>query len=398
MIFLKRAIRIFDVILLCLSIIIFSIIIYGQYALPSEIVTYDNEKEPYGIFSFSKQPTTASVSAQTSTPKTETFKLLGVVPVKEVNVTNKPSQEVYVSGEAFGIKIYTDGVIVVGTQKIETVDGDKNPSKEAGIEIGDVIVAINNTEVLTAEEVQEALNDNNGKAYKVKIKRNNRYKEFSLTPVYADKEGCYKAGLWVRDSSAGIGTITFYNESTKTFGALGHQVNDVDTNEIIPVLKGSAVNATITGVTKGNSNTPGSLECDFSSDTIGEITQNTTNGIFGKYTKISPKAKKYSIASPAEVKKGKAQIISTVDGNQPKAYDVEIIKINYRDSDNQKNIILRITDSELISKTGGIVQGMSGSPVIQNGKLVGALTHVIISNSKKGYAIFAQTMLEETAK
>lgn len=392
----KKAIRIFDVILFGVSIIIFSLIIYGEYFLPKEVITYNDSKDFFGIYSFSHHQTTATVSSQTSKPKNDTLKIFGIVPVKDVTITHKEEQKVFVSGEVFGIKIYTNGVIVVGTQNIETKLSKSNPAKNAGIEIGDIIISINNTKVFTSDDVKALLNDNNGKSYKIKVKRGDRYKEFTLSPAYSTKEGCYKAGLWVRDSSAGIGTITFYNNTSKTFAALGHQVNDVDTNEMIPILKGSAVKASVTGITKGNTTTPGSLECDFSSNKIGEISKNTTNGIYGKYDKINEGAKLFPIASLQEIKKGNAQIISTIDGAKPKAYDVEITHITYRENSTQKNIILRITDPELINQTGGIVQGMSGSPVIQNGKLVGALTHVIISNSKKGYAIFAQTMYEQS--
>lgn len=395
-IFMKRAIKVFDIILFFVCVVVFSFVIYGTYALPNEMITYNDNKESFGIFSYNQKAITSFVSSQTSKPKVDTIKVFGIVPVKDVDVTNKPTQQVYVSGEAFGIKIYTDGVIVVATQKIDTANGEQNPSKDAGLEVGDVIVSINNIDVFTSDDVQAVLNDNNGLDYKIKVKRGERYKEFTLSPVFSPKEGCYKAGLWVRDSSAGIGTITFYNKEANTFAALGHQINDVDTNEIIPILKGNAVKARITGVNMGTSDTPGSLECEFSNNVIGDIQKNTSNGIYGRYVQFEKNLKQYPVAACNEVKKGKAKMVCTVDDGGAKEYDVEITRINYNENNKQKNIVLRITDEELIAKTGGIVQGMSGSPIIQDQKLVGALTHVIVSNSKKGYAVFAQTMFEQS--
>ena len=315
---------------------------------------------------------------------------------KSVNATLNPPRQVYVSGEAFGIKLYTNGVIVVATQSVDTAERRVNPAAEAGIEVGDIIVSINNMNVYTSNEVSAILSDNNGKPYKIRLKRNGRYKTFSLTPVYSEREGCYKAGMWVRDSTAGIGTITYYDKKTGTFAALGHQVNDVDTNEIMPLLEGEAVCANVKKIQKASSGTTGSLSCDFEDKTIGSLLDNSELGLYGSYSFINENAYPISVASKSEVQKGRAQILSTIDGDKPKAYDIEIIRISLRASREQKDIVFKVTDKELLEKTGGIVQGMSGSPIIQNGKLIGAVTHVIVNNPRKGYAVFAQTMLERS--
>lgn len=393
----KKAIRIFDVILLFICVVIFGVIIWGNAALPSGVVTYDGNSEPLAkVFTYTGKSTSLAVDKQTATPRRENLKLFGIIPVKEVTVTEKAEQKVMVSGEVFGIKLYTDGVIVVGIQEVQTDSGKKSPSGSAGIEVGDIIVAIDGENVYTSDQVQSILGANNGGSFEVKIKRGERYRDYTVTPVYCEREGCYKAGMWVRDSTAGIGTITFYNKQSGIFAALGHQINDIDTKEIMPMLDGEAVKATVSKIEKSTRGTTGSLECDFTNQTLGKLLSNTDCGIYGAYAEISECAKEYPVAAIQEVKKGKATLISTVEKGQPKKYEIEITHIGFNENNREKNMIVKVTDKDLIDKTGGIVQGMSGSPIIQNGKLVGALTHVIVGNPQKGYAVFAQTMAEES--
>lgn len=393
----KKAIRIFDVILFFICVVIFGVIIWGNAALPSGVVTYDGNSEPLAkVFTYTGKSTSLAVDKQTATPRRENLKLFGIIPVKEVTVTEKAEQKVMVSGEVFGIKLYTDGVIVVGIQEVQTDSGKKSPSGSAGIEVGDIIVAIDGENVYTSDQVQSILGANNGGSFEVKIKRGERYRDYTVTPVYCEREGCYKAGMWVRDSTAGIGTITFYNKQSGIFAALGHQINDIDTKEIMPMLDGEAVKATVSKIEKSTRGTTGSLECDFTNQTLGKLLRNTDCGIYGAYAEISECAKEYPVAAIQEVKKGKATLISTVEKGQPKKYEIEITHIGFNENNREKNMIVKVTDKDLIDKTGGIVQGMSGSPIIQNGKLVGALTHVIVGNPQKGYAVFAQTMAEES--
>lgn len=393
----KKAIRIFDVILFFICAVIFGVIIWGNAALPSGVVTYDGNSEPLAkVFTYTGKSTSLAVDKQTATPRRENLKLFGIIPVKEVTVTEKAEQKVMVSGEVFGIKLYTDGVIVVGIQEVQTDSGKKSPSGSAGIEVGDIIVAIDGENVYTSDQVQSILGANNGGSFEVKIKRGERYRDYTVTPVYCEREGCYKAGMWVRDSTAGIGTITFYNKQSGIFAALGHQINDIDTKEIMPMLDGEAVKATVSKIEKSTRGTTGSLECDFTNQTLGKLLSNTDCGIYGAYAEISECAKEYPVAAIQEVKKGKATLISTVEKGQPKKYEIEITHIGFNENNREKNMIVKVTDKNLIDKTGGIVQGMSGSPIIQNGKLVGALTHVIVGNPQKGYAVFAQTMAEES--
>lgn len=393
----KKAIRIFDVILFFICVVIFGVIIWGNAALPSGVVTYNGNSEPLAkVFTYTGKSTSLAVDKQTATPRRENLKLFGIIPVKEVTVTEKAEQKVMVSGEVFGIKLYTDGVIVVGIQEVQTDSGKKSPSGSAGIEVGDIIVAIDGENVYTSDQVQSILGANNGGSFEVKIKRGERYRDYTVTPVYCEREGCYKAGMWVRDSTAGIGTITFYNKQSGIFAALGHQINDIDTKEIMPMLDGEAVKATVSKIEKSTRGTTGSLECNFTNQTLGKLLSNTDCGIYGAYAEISECAKEYPVAAIQEVKKGKATLISTVEKGQPKKYEIEITHIGFNENNREKNMIVKVTDKDLIDKTGGIVQGMSGSPIIQNGKLVGALTHVIVGNPQKGYAVFAQTMAEES--
>lgn len=393
----KKAIRIFDVILFFICVVIFGVIIWGNAALPSGVVTYNGNSEPLAkVFTYTGKSTSLAVDKQTATPRRENLKLFGIIPVKEVTVTEKAEQKVMVSGEVFGIKLYTDGVIVVGIQEVQTDSGKKSPSGSAGIEVGDIIVAIDGENVYTSDQVQSILGANNGGSFEVKIKRGERYRDYTVTPIYCEREGCYKAGMWVRDSTAGIGTITFYNKQSGIFAALGHQINDIDTKEIMPMLDGEAVKATVSKIEKSTRGTTGSLECDFTNQTLGKLLSNTDCGIYGAYAEVSECAKEYPVAAIQEVKKGKATLISTVEKGQPKEYEIEITHIGFNENNREKNMIVKVTDKDLIDKTGGIVQGMSGSPIIQNGKLVGALTHVIVGNPQKGYAVFAQTMAEES--
>lgn len=392
----KNFIRTADIVFAVLLIFIYTAVAIGSYILPGHINTYYDTRISYNRIYTVDTGATKQVDYQSSQPVSPSgsdIKLLGVIPVKTASVTQSVQQSVYVSGESFGIKLYTDGVMVVGTKDVEANGVLCNPSKEAGIEKGDIIVSINGIKTNTSSQVEKILNDNNGSEYKIRVKRNGNYKTFSLKPVYSQSEGLYKVGLWVRDSTAGIGTITFYNPSNNSLAALGHPITDVDTNEIMPILNGEAVEAKVTRLYKSSNGETGSLSCDFTDNVIGTLTTNNISGIYGKCSASIDESRMYQVAPAQEVERGPAQIYCTLDESGPQLYSVEITKISYRD-DREKNLVVKVTDPKLIEKTGGIVQGMSGSPIIQNGRLVGALTHVIVDSPEKGYGIFAERMLE----
>lgn len=395
----RKVIRIFDAFFALVLTVIYTFVIAGTVMLPDTMIVRNSSDRVIGrIYSVSaiNDESVDFQSAKAVGTNTADIKLLGIIPVKSEEIVKASTQNVIVSGQPFGIKLYTNGVIVVGTKDINVNGKTVNPAMEAGIQVGDVIISINNKKVYSSDEVEEAFNNNNGNDYVITVKRNEEYKTFTLTPVYLDNEGCFKAGMWVRDSTAGLGTITFFNPSAGTVAALGHPITDVDTGEIMPILNGEAVETTVTSVIKSSNNETGSICCDFLSKSIGSLVKNTEKGIYGEYA-IQPDmsiCSEYEVASPQEIEKGFAQIICTVDENGPQVYSAEIVKISYNEE--IKNMIIKITDEALIEKTGGIIQGMSGTPIIQNGKLIGAITHVIVNNPLKGYAIFAQSMLEES--
>ena len=391
----KKAIRIIDGIFALCLIIIYSFIVFGNIVLPDKIEAYSTKKIEYKSVYSVENNSLYQVDYQNSSkvsPIENDIKLLGIIPVKTTSIIQSKPKKVSVSGESFGIKLYTDGVIIVGIRDVETDKGKCNPAKEAGLEKGDII---NGKKVYSADSVTDILNDNNGKDYKITVKRNGNYKEFLLKPAYSSSQGCYKVGLWVRDSTAGVGTITYYDKSNNTVSALGHPITDVDTNEIMPILDGEAVRATVTKIYKSKAGEAGSLCCEFTNDIIGTLKKNCQSGIYGKYTCTLKNTYEYEVASPNEIVRGPVQILCTIDSGKAKFYNAQISRISYRENKKGKNMVVKITDERLLEKTGGIVQGMSGSPIIQNGKLVGALTHVIVDSPEKGYAIFAQDMVDE---
>ena len=399
MIYLKKIIRIADVCIAVVLIVIYGLVGFGNFTLPNQISAYSSRNINYKNIYTVNVPNNTQVDFQNNTrvsPSESEIKILGIIPVKSAKISQVNVKKVYVSGESFGIKLYTDGVIVVGTKDVDTAQGRSNPAKEAGLQKGDIIVSINNVKMTSSTQVEETFNDNNGKDYKIKVKRNGNYKTFTLTPVYSQSEGKYKVGVWVRDSTAGIGTVTFYNPENNSIAALGHPITDVDTNEIMPILNGEAVKATVTKLYKSVNGEAGSLSCDFSNEVIGSLSVNSTCGVYGKYSSEIDENRLYQVAPSQEVERGKAQLLCTVDDSGPQLYNVEITRVSYRENNEEKNMIVKITDERLIEKTGGIVQGMSGSPIIQNGKLIGALTHVIVDNPEKGYAIFAEKMVQKS--
>lgn len=319
--------------------------------------------------------------------------LYNIVPIKTVNVDVVSDTMLIPCGTPFGIKMFTNGVVIVGVADIQTATESINPAAVAGLKIGDIITAVNDHTVNTNAEIAEMVEKGNGAVLKLTVRRNNLIFTTNLQPVKSEIDAMYKAGLWVRDSTAGIGTLTFYNPTTKCFGGLGHGVCDTDTNELMPLLNGEIVPVTINGITKGEKGSPGELRGYFNTDTaMGSLEANVTAGVYGTLNS-APKGKALEVGMKQEVKTGAAKILTTIDDKGPQYYDVEIEKIDYRENVESKNMVLHITDQKLLDATGGIIQGMSGSPVIQNNKIVGAVTHVFINDPTRGYGIFAENML-----
>jgi stage IV sporulation protein B len=262
---------------------------------------------------------------------------------------------------------------------------------------GDIITHIGNTKVSTNEQVQKAV-QNADSEITVRIRRQGKPMQVNITPVRCIDGSCYMLGIWIRDSMAGIGTLTFYDPETKVFGALGHGISDVDTLELMPLSSGSIMYSTVKSIQKGVAGTPGELKGDFNLiKDAGVLYSNSDCGIFGKLNDLSlvKEAKAVPVASKNEIVKGKISILSNVSGDTVESYDAEIIKIYSDEGQPSRNMMIKITDERLIALTGGIVQGMSGSPILQDGKLIGAVTHVLVNDPKRGYGIFIENMLEE---
>lgn len=298
---------------------------------------------------------------------------------------------VYLGGYPIGLKLYADGVVIVGTEAVDTAKGFVDPAEKAGLKLGDIIKKVNGVLVKSNTEVSDIIEKNAEQPIIFEVERNGKSFEVTFNAEFSESEKKYKAGIWIRDSSAGIGTVTFCMQDG-TFASLGHAVCDIDTKTALPISQGECTNAQITGFIKGQNGSAGELCGYLDSERTGVIYSNGNLGVYGCFDSLPEGAQLYEIAEKTEVKEGEAEIVSTVENGITERYSVIIEKVNDNSTDN-KNLIIRITDRGLIEKTGGIIQGMSGSPIIQNGKIVGAVTHVFLNDSTSGFGIFAETML-----
>lgn len=308
-------------------------------------------------------------------------------------VSESETQSVYLGGQPFGVKFYNNGLVVINLESY--YDGNKYicPAKEGGLKVNDIIKEVNGEVICTNEALQETTVNSNGKTITLTIERDGKEQTKSITPR-KNTAGMYLMGAWVRDSCAGIGTITYYDTENNYFAALGHGICDNDTSLLLPLGSGEAVHANINGVTKSSCGKAGSLNGYFTDSTIGYLIKNTDVGVYGTISdNFSNKERKIEIADNNEVKTGSAELYTTIDGEEPQYYTIEITKIVNLDSDSNENFVIRITDEKLLKYCGGIVQGMSGSPIIQNDKLVGAVTHVFLNNPSEGYGVTSQNMV-----
>lgn len=307
--------------------------------------------------------------------------------------------EVYPGGISIGVKINNKGALVVGYSDISTHEGlSESPGKVAGIELGDIIEEVNGENIETCSDLISKVKTCRNDEMTVKILRGNSELTKKISLIKEDNE--YKIGLWVRDSTAGIGTLTFYDKDSKTFGALGHPITDGDTNVSFNIKSGTLLKSSVLSIKKGERGNPGEIKGLFinENESIGNIEKNTNSGIYGDASVelINPNFNKaMTVAYRDEIKEGHAQIITTVEDGGAKAYDIEILKLLPQDEPGSKSMIIKIVDPVLLEKTGGIVQGMSGSPIIQNGKIIGAVTHVLINKPDVGYGIYIEWMLQD---
>lgn len=322
------------------------------------------------------------------------LKLLGLINIKPVSVQVVDRRVVALCGTPFGIKMVTDGVMVVGTGAITDCNSRAvSPAQIAGIQEGGIILSINGEKISSKKQLTKLVESSAGQPLSLVVRRGEQLTSLHLSPVRSSLDNSYHLGLWVRDSSAGIGTMTFYDPNNGCFAGLGHAICDVDTGQLMPLSQGEIVEASIIGVHAGKSGSPGQLQGAFVANrSIGSLYTNSYNGVYGRLMNQPVDARTIPMAQCQEVRQGPVKILTTVSGQKPQLFDACIEKLSLSQDEPTKNMVLRITDPDLLELSGGIVQGMSGSPIIQDGMLVGAVTHVFVNDPTRGYGIFAENM------
>ena len=311
--------------------------------------------------------------------------------------------EVFAGGNVVGFSLSSNGVIVVGSGKVETENGYVNTLENSDIKVGDIIYEINEEKVNKVNDLMAIVNkkDYNGEDVVVKVKRKDKVFETNIKPAKDVQSKQYKLGLWIKDDASGVGTLTYIRKDNNRFGALGHSINESGSKEPFELKGGDMYTCNVIGINKGAKGKPGEVKALFiqGKNTIGSVDKNTKYGIFGTYNENKVKSisndKMLKVGGRFTAKPGKAKIRCKLDDNDVKDYDIEIIKTNYQNSSNEKSMVIRVTDKQLIAKTGGIIQGMSGSPIIQNDKIIGAVTHVFVSDPTKGFGVYLDWMINE---
>ena len=325
---------------------------------------------------------------------------LGIFPIKDITVSVIPQTMVIPSGKAVGLKVYSKGVLVIGESEVDGIDGrEYEPYIEANIEKGDLILEFGGEKIETTDELVQAVRESKGEKTNIVIERDGEEIKTSIQAIKSIDDNNYKIGLWVRDGTMGIGTTTFYNPTTNEFIALGHGVSDVDTGKMIELEHGTLNKVSLISVLPSKKSRPGEIVGTLDSfSEYGEILRSDEKGIYGKIYDFQKEnfitAAPVPVASRNEVELGKATILCMLDNDKIEEYEIEIQRKYANTESETKSMIIKVIDEDLISKTGGIVQGMSGSPILQNGKLVGALTHVFVNDPARGYAIFADALVQ----
>lgn len=388
--------------------IIFLFIIYLYTVnidfIPNSIVLLDGEN-----FEFKKLPgiTTSEIQETLNNNYNVSnmeFKLLGTIPLKNTNITRIENIEVVPIGKIIGLKLYTDGVLIVGKSEIEDMRNNLiKPYEKTDIQEGDTIVSVNEEKIESIDKLKQVVNASKGNNLNITLLRNGTTFTSSIKPIQS-KNKDYKLGLWVKDAATGVGTMTFYEPNSKSFAVLGHGITDSDTDTLINIDYGELVTSRVISIQKGKTENPGEIKGTIlNQQKIGTVEKNTQFGIYGKIENLTSinadLSNKLKVASRDEIKLGEAKILCSTDSsNKAEEYSIEIEKI-YLDNDyNNKSMLIRITDEKLIEKTGGIIRGLSGAPILQNGKFIGAVTNVLVSNPEVGYGIFADLMIKELGK
>ncbi len=362
--------------------------------------TVNAQSDGVAVLSSQDQSLSEVTLSGNASGKTElTFNFLGLFPLKKMQVDVQPETKLIPGGEALGVALQTKGVLVVGTSDLGGTAG-ASPARLCGIKPGDIILSVSDIEIANTAHLAQVVASVGEKTVTITVSRDDKLQSLQLTPKMDSATGTYRLGAWVRDSTAGVGTLSFYVPDTGAYGALGHAITDSDTGKPLSVSEGQVLKADIVDVQKGQKGTPGELKGSFLREKrlVGDITQNSILGIYGTLESL-PETSLYPEGLPVglrgTVHQGPATIISTIDGQGPKEYQVEITQANHQNSPAPKSMVLKVTDSVLLEKTGGIVQGMSGSPILQDGRIIGAVTHVFVSDPTQGYGLYIEWMLDK---
>jgi len=374
----------------------------GQdYSIEASLPASTTIENATTAFSAQKDDTSLSLNGKETGEGDMTLELAGI-PLKKVNVNVLSDFKVIPGGQSIGVKLNTLGVLVVGHHQIDTEEGKKSPGEIAGVQVGDIIKKINGKKIEKMNDVTPFVQQSGktGEPLDLVVVRDNEEFKTKLVPIKDKNDHAYRIGLYIRDSAAGIGTMTFYHPETKKYGALGHVISDMDTKKPIVVQDGQIVRSTVTSIHKGSNGEPGEKLARFSADkeVIGNITRNSPFGIFGELNKQVDNGimdKPIPISLSHQVKEGPAKILTVVDNDKVEEFDVEVVSSVPQKFPATKGMVVKITDEKLLKKTGGIVQGMSGSPIIQDGKLIGAVTHVFVNDPTSGYGVHIEWMLNE---
>ncbi|MGG4033650.1 SpoIVB peptidase [Paenibacillus cisolokensis] len=343
-----------------------------------------------------------SVQSDSSGEARLKLKLFGKIPFKTVKVNVVPDLRIIPGGQTIGVKVKSAGILVVGHHQVRTGNAKVSPGEDAGIKLGDLIVKINGANIRDVHKVAKLVEKAGQSRHPLKVtyKRGGRLLETEIRPAYDTDDQAWRLGLYIRDSAAGVGTLTFYAPDQGVYGALGHVITDMDTQTPIELGDGQILQSQVTSINKSQNGEPGEKRATIIKEgkVLGSIERNTPFGIFGKMKELpshSYSNKPVPVAFAEEVQEGPAEILTVVNGQKVERFDIEIVHVSKQTSPATKGMVIKMTDKRLLDKTGGIVQGMSGSPILQNGKMVGAVTHVFVNDPASGYGCFIEWMLQD---
>lgn len=389
--FRNRTFKTVSTLMLSLALTLVGILGVYDYIIPDSVSYFEGDALPVYVYAEA-----SSLSFNDKSISCAEYRLFDFLPLKTVQLESYKDRKLIPGGMPFGVKFYTEGLIISGFCDVDTLSGTVNPAKDAGLKPHDIITHIDGNSAYGTEALSSAINASEGREVTLTYIRNGNSHEVRVTPVKCESDGKYKTGIMIRDSGAGIGTVSFIDPESGVFAGLGHGICDTETGDLVPVRRGAVIDVTISGIEKGLSGSPGEIKGFFNQKKLGSMIKNSECGIYGVFTDppTNPLSEALPIGLKSDIKAGEAKIFCTLDDGVMKSYTVSISDIN-QNADSGKCFTVKVTDPELLEKTGGIIQGMSGSPIIQNGKLVGAVTHVLVNDPTRGYGIFIENMLNQ---